>query len=83
MAPPSAKVGAPFSLLVTGAIGGGRVDFIVAGVPAGTLQPDAAGRVSFNASAWSTGTVKVEAVWTRFVVGVPIEKVVSALVTVT
>jgi Domain of unknown function (DUF1929) len=82
VAPVSARVGGAFSLSVTGAVGGGRVDFIVAGVPAGSVQPDTAGRVSFNASAWSAGTVKIEAIWTRFIAGVPLERVVSALVIV-
>jgi Domain of unknown function (DUF1929)/Bacterial Ig domain len=81
VAPAAAKVGVAFPLTVSGAVGGGRVDFLVNGSPAGSLQPDSGGQVTFNVSAWAPGTVKVEAHWVRFVAGVPFEKALSALVT--
>jgi Domain of unknown function (DUF1929)/Bacterial Ig domain len=83
VAPATAKVGVAFPLTVSGVLGGGRVDFLVNGSPAGSRQPDSTGRVTLSVSAWTLGTVKVEALWTRFVVGVPDEKALSALVTVT
>jgi Domain of unknown function (DUF1929)/Bacterial Ig domain/Kelch motif len=78
--PPTVKVGVPFPVTVSGAIGGGRIDFGIGGGPAGSVQPDSSGRATLNLTAWSTGTLKVEVLWTRFVAGVPIEKALSALV---
>jgi peptidoglycan/xylan/chitin deacetylase (PgdA/CDA1 family) len=82
IAPTMAKAGVTFPLSVTGAIGGGRVDFVVAGIPVGTGQVDAAGRASVSATAWSTGSLKLEAFWVNYVGGVPTEKSASALITV-
>ena len=59
------------------------MDFVIGGIPAGSPQPDVNGKATVNVTAWSAGTVKVDAVWVRYVGGVPVEKVLSALITVT
>jgi peptidoglycan/xylan/chitin deacetylase (PgdA/CDA1 family) len=81
-APSTATVGVAFPVSVSGAIGGGRVDFVVNGNPVGSPSVDAAGNASVQATAWVVGVAKVDAVWVNYVGGVPVEKIVSALVTV-
>jgi hypothetical protein len=78
--PSTVRVGVAFPVSVSGAIGGGRIDFAIGGGAAGSVQPDSSGRATLNLTAWSTGTLKVEVLWTRFVAGVPIEKALSASV---
>jgi hypothetical protein len=82
LTPNTATAGVAFPMSVTGAIGGGRVDFVVDGKAVGSVSVDAAGKASIVGTAWVPGVVKVEAVWVTFVAGVPTEKAVSALVTV-
>jgi peptidoglycan/xylan/chitin deacetylase (PgdA/CDA1 family) len=82
-APSTAKAGVAFPISVTGAFGGGRVDFVVDGKPVGSVQVDGTGNASTLGAAWVPGTVTVEAVWVNFVAGVPVSKSVSTLVTVT
>jgi peptidoglycan/xylan/chitin deacetylase (PgdA/CDA1 family) len=81
-APNTAKAGVAFPISVTGAFGGGRVDFMVDGKPVGSVSVDNAGNASTLAAAWVTGTVTVEAVWVNYVAGVPVSKNVSTLITV-
>lgn len=81
--PSTATAGVAFPVSVSGALGGGRVDFAVNSSPVGSPSVDAAGNASVVATAWVAGVVKVDAVWVNYVGGVPVEKTVSALVTVT
>jgi peptidoglycan/xylan/chitin deacetylase (PgdA/CDA1 family) len=81
-APSTVKVGVAFSISVTGAFGGGRVDFVVDGKPVGSVPVDSAGNASTLGAAWVTGTATVEAVWVNYVAGVPVSKTVSTLITV-
>ncbi len=81
-APSTAQAGVAFTMSVTGAFGGGRVDFGVDGKPVGSVQVDSAGNASLQGTAWVPGVVRVEATWVNFVAGVPTSKVVSALITV-
>ncbi len=82
LAPSTATAGVAFPISVTGAFGGGRVDFGVDGKAIGSVQVDSAGNASIQGTAWVPGVVKVEATWVNFVAGVPTNKVASTLITV-
>jgi hypothetical protein len=83
IAPATAGIGSNFPLLVTGATGGGRVDFVVDGImPLGSVNIDGNGEAGLSGAVWGPGVVTIEAIWTQFVAGVPTVRTQSARVAI-
>jgi hypothetical protein len=70
-------------LLVTGATGGGRVDFLVDGImPLGSVTVDSNGDAALSGAIWGPGVATIEAIWTQFVAGVPTVRTQSARIVI-
>jgi hypothetical protein len=67
--PERVTIGVPFSIEVSGvSAAGGRLDFAIGGIPAGSIQV-AGGLTAFTTTAWSSGQDTVSVCAVRFVTG--------------